>query len=181
MLSNQQNQIKNACSTFPKLRTFIQIKNFSQTSPCLTLPLTFPLRSVMTTTRLGCLPLRLETGRYSRPRLPPEERICVVCENQNKNIECIFHLIFQCQLYQMERQLWVEKVILPSNFYILSKEEQLSEVLSNPSNIKQTAKFIVICLDKRSKMMIKTKSDIQLFHTDPPENCLLCNNIYVEE
>ena len=63
MLFEQQNRLKISCRTFPKLRTFVELKNFHLTSPCLTLPLSFTQRSLITKARLGILPLRLETVR----------------------------------------------------------------------------------------------------------------------
>ena len=39
MLLDQQNRLKESCKTFPKLRTFVEIKDFYNTSPCLTLAL----------------------------------------------------------------------------------------------------------------------------------------------
>ena len=104
MFDDQQNRLKQSCGTFPKLRTFIKIKDFSKTSPCLTLALSFIQRSTITKARLGCLPIRLETGRYTRPCIPAEGRYCLVCSNPNKEVECIYHVIFSCNVYSDERK-----------------------------------------------------------------------------
>ena len=126
MLLDQQARLKQSCQTFPKLRTFIEIKDFNITSPCLTLALSFTQRSFITKARLGCLPLRLETGRYTRPCIPVEERICLACSNPNNEVECIFHVLFSCYLYVEERRVWWSKLLLPENFIFLTKNQQLA-------------------------------------------------------
>ena len=153
MLFDQQNRIKDSCKTFPKLRTFVEIQDFNNTSPCLSLALSFTQRSSITKARLGCLPIRLETGRYTRPCIPAEERYCLVCPNINEEVECIYHVLFSCFSYVEERKVWWSKLLLPEHFLFLSKNQQLTEVLSNASNVKNTAKYILICLDKRSKLI----------------------------
>ena len=83
------------CSEKPKLRTFVKFKDFTNTPAYLTKPLSFVQRKVVAKTRLGCLEIRLETGQWVRPRLTEEERICLVCENVEKNVENEFHFIFK--------------------------------------------------------------------------------------
>ena len=135
----------------PKLRTFIEIKNFQVIPAFLTIPLSFVLHSFLCKACLGCLPLRLETARYCRPRIPPEERLCLICDNSEGNIECIYHLLFSCQTYGYERLNWMQKLVLPEQFDLLSNNEKLENVLSIQSNVKPTARFILTAFDKRSK------------------------------
>ena len=63
--------------------------------------MSFIQRKFLAKCRLGCLPIRLETGRFCRPILAENERVCQVClENgvtdyQYKNeIESEIHLLF---------------------------------------------------------------------------------------
>ena len=77
-----QNQYLAAeCAEKPKLRTFIMFKDFENEPAYITKPLNFFQRRMMAKTRLGCLPIRLETGRYLIPRLPERERTCLVCKS----------------------------------------------------------------------------------------------------
>ena len=62
-------------------------------------------------------------------------------------------MIYQCEIYDIERKLLFDRITLPKHFFMLSKEQKLKEVLSNPCNIKPTAKFLVTCYDKRSKII----------------------------
>ena len=114
MLIAQQSDIKIQCENKPKLRTFIKFKDFSNTPSYLTNPLSFIQRKFLAKLRLGCLELRLETGRFSRPRLPEEARTCQVCPNLNQEIESEAHFLFNCQTYQTERLAWTQKLTVIS-------------------------------------------------------------------
>ena len=104
MLKKQQNEMQTECNLKPKLRTFVQFKNFFETPNYITKPLSFVQRKYVAKLRLGCLELRLETGRWARPKQPVEARTCQVCENQGANIENESHFLFYCQKYRTERK-----------------------------------------------------------------------------
>ena len=76
MLKRQQAIVKDQCLTSPKLRTFVKFKDFFDTPTYITKPLSFIQRKFLAKVRLGCLEIRIETGRYARPRLPAEARLC---------------------------------------------------------------------------------------------------------
>ena len=98
----------------------------------------------MAKTRLGCLPIRLETGRYGIPRSPEEERVSLVCKNFNnptnnptlEHIESEVHYLFHCSAYRNERDEWQQKLILPVNFDQLALEFKLKIVLNDTCNAK---------------------------------------------
>ena len=87
LIENQQNILQMECTQKPKLRTFVKFKDFYSTPSYLTKPLSFIQRKFVAKIRLGCLEIRLETGRWARPRLVEESRICQVCENLDQDIE----------------------------------------------------------------------------------------------
>ena len=148
--TSQHNYLANECAQKPKLRTFILFKNFEETPSYITKPLSFHTRRMMAKTRLGCLPIRLETGRYGVPRLPEEERFCLVCKNYDnptnnptlEHIESEVHYLFYCSAYSNERGEWLNKLRLPANFDHLSLEFKLKVVLNDTCNTKSTAQFI---------------------------------------
>lgn len=174
MIKQQQENIKLKCQTMSKLRTFIKIKNFNEIPAFLMIPLTYAHRRIICKARLGCLQLRLETARYSRPRIPPEDRLCQICENMEGNVECIYHLLFVCGVYKNERSGWLQNLILPDFFEKFKAEDKLSIVLSGHYNIKHTARFIMKAMDLRSNV-VKNKPNNEIYHTDPPEECSVCN------
>ena len=121
---------------------------------------------MMAKTRLGCLPLRLETGRYSIPRLPENQRKCLVCKsnqliaiNPTNNptnddpVESEKHYLFDCSAYKAERDVWFSKMTLPSDFSVLPIESKLKVVLNEPSNVKLTSQFITNSFNIRSRIL----------------------------
>ena len=57
--------------------------------------------------RLGILPIHLETARYLRPLVPEEQRLCYF---NNREPESEFHVLFICDKYSNLRQLWMNKL-----------------------------------------------------------------------
>ena len=176
MLNRQQTQIKTQCLNSPKLRTFIKFKDFFSTPKFLTKPLSFVQRKFLAKIRLGCLELRIETGRYARPRLPPESRLCQVCNEQK--VEDEFHFLFECKIFEQERFLWLNKLRLAVNFHQKTQEEKLDLVLNEHTNVKLTAQYIIDIFDSRSKIVNKLPSTNNatsiLFHLLPQDQCPAC-------
>jgi hypothetical protein len=182
MILKQQNELLVKCSEKPKLRTFIKFKDFYSTPAYLTKPLSFLQRKFIAKIRLGCLEIRLETGRWARPRLEEAARICQVCENQDQKIENEIHFVFECDKYQTERNIWLEKLAIPENFLVLPQAEKLHLVLNHPSNVKPTAQYIIDIFDIRSKIINNQpsinnqQSTNYIFHLLPHDQCPACNS-----
>ena len=166
--TKQVEYLRQECQDKPKLRTFNLFKMFQEPPAYITKPLSFHLRRIVAKTRLGCLPLRLETGRYSIPRLPENQRICLVCktpeqgqlvtvdnatEADDEPIESEIHFMFQCSAYRTERESWYAGMTLPDNFHTSPINIKLDVVLNHPNNIKQTAQFLNIAFNKRSTIL----------------------------
>ena len=178
MLNKQQVQIKTQCLNTPKLRTFVKFKDFFRTPTFLTKPLSFIQRKFLAKIRLGCLELRIETGRYARPRQPPESRLCQVCNEQD--IEDEFHFLFECKVYEEERFLWLSKLKFADNFLQQSPEAKFNLVLNEHNNVKHTAQFLISIFDSRTKIVTKlpsldyATSTNNLFHSSPQDQCPAC-------
>ena len=87
-------ELQNICQEKPKLRTFITFKEFGVTPSYITMPMSFIKRKFLALSRLSNLSIRLETGRYERPRLEENLRLCQAC-NDGLSIENEFHIYFQ--------------------------------------------------------------------------------------
>jgi len=59
------------------------------------------LRNKLSKLRISAHSLAIETGRYSKPKTPPNERFCKFCINQ---VEDEHHFLFQCPQYNLLRQ-----------------------------------------------------------------------------
>ena len=159
----QSSRLQQDCQVKPKLRTFMLFKEFGAPAAYVGKPLSFHQRRMLAKTRLGCLPLRVETGRYSIPRLKEEERTCLVCKPSNRLIdieqviqqpvESEIHFLFNCTGYRNERMYWLNQLELPEGFEHFSDGEKLKIVLNKPSNIKATSQFIVNAFNLRVKLV----------------------------
>ena len=101
--------LKTECEQKPKLRTFVTFKQFNTMPAYVTKPLTFLQKKHLSKLRLGSLELRIESGRFSRPRLEVHERICLICRETNlgldlePQIETEAHFLFFCGHYNTLR------------------------------------------------------------------------------
>jgi hypothetical protein len=148
----QKFDLKAMCQNKPKLRTFITFKDFGTTPNYILMPLSFIQRKFMAKLRLSSLPIRLETGRYERPRLPEQARLCKVCADGN-SVENESHFVFCCTSYCDIRQVWLARLKIPPNFSQLLLADKLKLTLNAPENVKITAQFIIDAYNLRSKIL----------------------------
>ena len=82
-----------------KLRLYRMVKNELAWQPeaYLDANLTRAERRVLGQLRCGNLALTIETGRYTRPKTPVENRICNYCEK--RNVENEVHFLISCEYY----------------------------------------------------------------------------------
>ena len=118
-------------------------------------PLSFVQKMFLAKTRLAALPIRLETGRYERPRLLEQERLCPSCKN-SESIENEEHFIFFCEKYHFLRQEWLTKLNKPESFCELNLSEKFKIIFNESENVKVTAQYIVNCYDVRSKILFSS-------------------------
>ena len=96
--------------------------------------------------------LLVETGRYCRPILPRENRICKFC--RTNDIEDEIHLLFECQMYSELRETLFEKiracnVNLPKDL----KDIPFLFTSGNHYLTKYIAYYIHRCFSKRKREM----------------------------
>ena len=116
--------------------------------------MSFICRKYLALTRLSNLCIRVETGRYERPKLELNQRFCPSCNDRAATKDEI-HLIFQCVSYNEMRAIWFNKLILPENFPMLENTEKLKIVLNKTENVKLTGQFILDAFNYRSKIVKK--------------------------
>ena len=154
MKIKQNADLKRQCLEKPKLRNFVQIKDFDLPSSYLTIPMPFICRKYLALTRLSNLPIRIETGRFERPKLDSNLRFCQVgCEGLF--VEDEFHILFTCNLYNHLRFSWFNKIKKPEYFLDMQPIEKLKVVLDSPENVKTTAQFLIDICNARSKILFK--------------------------
>ena len=143
-------ELQNICQEKPKLRTFVTFKEFGVTPSYITMPMSFIKRKFLALSRLSNLSIRLETGRYERPRLDENQRLCQAC-NDGISIENEYHIYFQCTVYNVMRRSWIGTLIVPEHFFELQAVEKFKLIYNKPENVKVTAQYILDEFNKRSK------------------------------
>ena len=131
-----------------KLRTYCKFKREWVTDGYMRSVTTRSHRSALAKFRCGVAPLRLETGRYERGRLPVEERICLLC-NCNE-IESEIHVITRCPLYDdLRRELYTAAEDVNGLFNELLDADKVLFLLSNDNIVKKTARILHCILLRR--------------------------------
>jgi exonuclease III len=90
-----------------KLTFFKDIKREYRLSPYLNTIKNINFRKTITKLRISAHKLEIETGRYKRPRLDRELRICRLCD---KDMGDELHFLCKCPLLQKQRQLLFTKL-----------------------------------------------------------------------
>ena len=149
LLQKDQISWQSHCRTLPKLRTFIQFKNFVCDSPHIFKPLSFMQRKQMSKFRLGILHLRVETGRFLR--IPPEDRVCLMCNSGE--VEDESHFLLVCSHYEHYRQNLFNCIPNIEHFRDLGNVDKIKLLMNDPTLAKQTAKFITDSYEFRSTII----------------------------
>ena len=110
LLSNFKNRWSKDVLKKPKLRTYCTFKSDYSIESYITMNLTQQERSILAQFRLGTLPLEIELGRFINKKV--EERICKLCDN---DVEDEKHFLFECQLYQQDRDIFFTALNIDSN------------------------------------------------------------------
>ena len=92
-----------------KLRTYITFKQNATIEPYLLLN-NIPVlwRKVYSSIRLSCHDLEIERGRYIRPIVPAENRVCKLCKTE---AETELHFVMACPEYTELRKSLFQKLV----------------------------------------------------------------------
>ena len=106
------------------VRTYKTYKNTLNAEWYCSLPLSRDHRRILFKLRSCSLPIAIETGRYTRPKTPLNERLCKFCNTNS--IESETHFLLECELYSDLRQSLFEKALeLNDSFINLNSSEKL--------------------------------------------------------
>ena len=131
----------------PKLRTYVKFKHTLETENYVTANLCRKKRSLMAQCRIGILPLKIETGRFSRT--PLEARICNLCKIE---IENEIHFLCVCPIYtQIRNKLYKNACDSCNNVLTKSNEDKLVYLLNHL--FKDTANFLIDAWSLRHKIV----------------------------
>ena len=136
------------------LDTYKMIKSNFKKEPYLTQIKKHKYLRAFSRFRAGSHILEIERGRYTNPRTPRAQRLCVNC-NQ---IEDEIHFLIHCKLYESERKALFQKInnIHPCYLNLIDKEKFIFLMTNDdPSILTWVAKFIHESMIKRSELHSK--------------------------
>ena len=119
------------CVNGNKLRTYRTFKQSVNPEVYVTSDIPRAHRRVLAQFRAGCLPIAIETGRYSRPTIPLEERKCLFCIQDV--IEDEKHFLTNCNLYNdLRSELYNSYSSFIYNFENLDSDSKFSSIMTCP-------------------------------------------------
>ena len=92
----------------------------------------------MVKTRLGVLPIRIETGRYERPKKPADQRLCQQCSLGS--VENEIHFLLECPRNTLLRDKLLSQ-ISNEDFYSYTPIEKLKYLLNSSEIVKITSQY----------------------------------------
>ena len=139
----------------PKLRTYKLFKTQYKMEPHLLQPTNLNYTYALASFRISSHNLRIETGRYTKPKTPENERLCLYCSSQS--VENEIHFLLKCNHYIQERSELLDVIKLyVQDYNNLSELEQFRIIMScsEPHVVKTLGKYIYNCLKKRSLQIV---------------------------
>lgn len=133
-----------------KLRTYITFKSEYNTEPYVLMNVTKRERSVTAQFRCGTLPLRIETGRFKRPKEEIEDRLCKLC-----TLNCVedeTHFLFYCSLYSDLREKLINSVTVKHNQFCTWTTHEKFKLLFKDFP-RQTSKYLAKAFQRRQQTL----------------------------
>ena len=122
----------------PKLRAYATFKTKLELESYLISESNKAARYLLTSIRTGSNKLRIETGRWKKPKEKIEERTCISC--RSNQVEDEKHFILDCTHHQIIRNIMFETIKINTNNVVdldtVSREEKW-QTLMNPLNMKK--------------------------------------------
>lgn len=132
-----------------KLRTYRTYKDSLDAEPYVKLNMRRDQRRILAKFR-GCnLPLSIETGRYTKPKTPLNERLCRYCDKSV--IENEIHFLIDCELYSDIRYELFQNAISQNNsFQTMSSGEKLIFLMKS-DNLQIKLSSVLLLMNRRRR------------------------------
>ena len=112
-----------------KLRTYRLYKDSVEAEPYVTCQLPRSVRRTLSQFRSGALPLAVETGRYSRPQVPLNDRLCKFCALNS--VEDEIHFLMVCPLYtDIRYELFLKASETILNFNMMNMTDKFISLMN---------------------------------------------------
>ena len=138
-------------TSMPKLRTFVQIHDETESKVLVLKNLKRNQRSLISKLKCCVLPIGIEIGRHKDVAL--EDRLCYACDMGF--LENEIHMLFCCPAYANVRQEFQGKVILPRALEERPLEQIFMENLKG-ENLKNMGQFVERLWEERRSIIYQT-------------------------
>ena len=138
------------CNEGKKLRTYGKFKLVIKWEPYLDFINCAYLRKLLSKFRLSSHELEIERGRYGKS-VPPEERICKLCEE--RQVEDEFHFLIICKKFDnIRKHLFKEIENLNINFITLNNFDKFIWLISQEDKqvVLKVANFLKVANKERN-------------------------------
>ena len=137
-----------------KLRTYNLIKKDNEIQPYLINIKNVNYRKSLTKFRLSNHDLMIETGRYTKPKIPKENRFCPFCADK---VEDEIHFLIICPTYNNLRgDILIDCTRLKPNFPYYSDTEKFMFLMSNEYMLYNVSKLIHLSMNKINALIAST-------------------------
>ena len=133
-----------------KLRVYNKFKDTFQLEKYLMAIKNKSSRANICNLRISSHKLEVEQGRYKRPKVDYDDRICRFCKT---HVENEYHFLLQCGLYHEVRQNFLKLLLqIMPNFLSLSDKDKFLLLISCSDNelIFMLSKYIDKCVQMRN-------------------------------
>jgi hypothetical protein len=137
----------------PKLRTYCKFKHSFMLENYVSI-LKRSKRSTFCKLRVSAHRLKIEMDRYKHPRIPPEQRLCILC-NHNE-VEDEFHFMMRCSLYDDIRLTLLNSIQEMFNLNNITDNMDIFNLLmcaNNYDSINVVVKYVTCAFEKRATLM----------------------------
>ncbi len=139
-----------------KLRTYTLFKNNFGFENYIIAEKNFKRRQDMSRLRISAHCLKIETGRYCRPPLSPENRVCPCCNSGD--VEDELHFLLKCPIFENERHELMNSIDDVTNTTLLN-ETELFKVLMGLNGgdtefVAPVLEFVHKCFEKRKELVV---------------------------
>ena len=135
-----------------KLRTYRLYKSNLMTDEYVKINLERSHRRILAKFRSGSLPLQIETGRYKKPKVPLNNRICNLCTDNV--IEDEIHFLLCCDFYSdIRRPLLAKAQLCNSDFQNMSMQDKFVFIM-NYINMQYILSSTLLQMFSRRKRML---------------------------
>ena len=155
-LSTLYNDTRSNSQQRNKLRTFRTFKNDISLENYLNTITNLNHRIALTKLRISSHKLMIEKRRYSRPYIPPEERLCPFCQSKTEDEK---HFLLYCVLFDTLRESLFKKLNenIKEAIEQQSKETKFRLLIDPSAKLAATiSKYIYNCFEKREEALSPT-------------------------